>query len=157
MEVSNEILSNITVYMKYAKFNEEKGRRETWKELVTRNKKMHQKTFPNLSEEIEEKYKLVYDKKILPSMRSLQFGGKPIEISPNRIYNCAYLPIDSIDAFSETMFLLLGGTGVGYSVQRHHVEKLPAIQKPWPKRKRRFLIGDSIEGWADAIKVLMKS
>ncbi len=157
MEVSNEILSNITVYMKYAKFNEEKGRRETWKELVTRNKKMHQKTFPDLSEEIEEKYKLVYDKKILPSMRSLQFGGKPIEISPNRIYNCAYLPIDSIDAFSETMFLLLGGTGVGYSVQRHHVEKLPAIQKPWPKRKRRFLIGDSIEGWADAIKVLMKS
>ena len=62
------------------------------------------------------------------------------------------LPIDSIDAFSETMFLLLGGTGVGYSVQRHHVEKLPAISKPWPKRKRRFLIGDSIEGWADASK-----
>jgi len=90
-------------------------------------------------------------------MRSLQFGGKPIEISPNRIYNCAYLPIDSIDAFSETMFLLLGGTGVGYSVQRHHVEKLPCIQKPWPKRKKRFLIGDSIEGWADAVKVLMKS
>jgi ribonucleoside-diphosphate reductase alpha chain len=55
------------------------------------------------------------------------------------------------------MFLLLGGTGVGYSVQRHHVAKLPVIQKPWPKRKKRFLIGDSIEGWADAIKVLMKS
>jgi ribonucleoside-diphosphate reductase alpha chain len=90
-------------------------------------------------------------------MRSLQFGGKPIEISPNRVYNCAYLPIDSLDAFSETMFLLLGGTGVGYSVQKHHVEKLPVINKPYPKRKRRFLIGDSIEGWADAVKVLMKS
>ena len=157
MEISNQILSDITVYMKYAKFNEELNRRETWVELVTRNKEMHQKKFPMLKDEIEEKYKLVYDKKILPSMRSLQFGGKPIEISPNRIYNCAYLPIDHIDAFSETMFLLLGGTGVGYSVQRHHVNKLPVIQKPYPKRKRRFLIGDSIEGWADAIKVLMKS
>jgi ribonucleoside-triphosphate reductase len=157
MEISNQILSDITVYMKYAKFNEELNRRETWEELVTRNKEMHQKKFPMLKDEIEEKYKLVYDKKILPSMRSLQFGGKPIEISPNRIYNCAYLPIDHIDAFSETMFLLLGGTGVGYSVQRHHVNKLPVIQKPYPKRKRRFLIGDSIEGWADAIKVLMKS
>jgi len=157
MEVSNQILSEITVYMKYAKFVPELNRRETWEELVTRNKEMHQKKFPMLKDEIEEKYKLVYDKKVLPSMRSLQFGGKPIEISPNRIYNCAYLPIDCIDAFSETMFLLLGGTGVGYSVQRHHVEKLPMIQKPYPKRKKRFLIGDSIEGWADAIKVLMKS
>jgi ribonucleoside-diphosphate reductase alpha chain len=55
------------------------------------------------------------------------------------------------------MFLLLGGTGVGYSVQQHHVSKLPPINKPYPKRTRRFLIGDSIEGWADAIKVLMKS
>ena len=157
MEVSNQILSEITVYMKYAKYIPELNRRETWDELVTRNKKMHQKTYPQLKEEIEEAYKFVYDKKVLPSMRSLQFGGKPIEISPNRIYNCAYLPIDSIDAFSETMFLLLGGTGVGYSVQRHHVAKLPSINKPYPKRKRRFLIGDSIEGWADAIKVLMKS
>jgi len=87
----------------------------------------------------------------------MQFGGKPIEISPNRIYNCAYLPIDHLDAFSESMFLLLGGTGVGYSVQKHHVEKLPEIRKPNPNRTRRFLVGDSIEGWADAIKILMKS
>jgi ribonucleoside-diphosphate reductase alpha chain len=100
---------------------------------------------------------MVYDKKVLPSMRSLQFGGKPIEISPNRVYNCAYMPIDHVDAFSETMFLLLGGTGVGYSVQKHHVEKLPEIKKPNPERTRRYLIGDSIEGWADAIKVLMES
>tara|TARA_R100001079_G_C4450272_1_gene153332 strand:+ start:771 stop:2630 length:1860 start_codon:yes stop_codon:yes gene_type:complete len=157
MEVSNQILSEITVYMKYAKYLPEKNRRETWEELVTRNKEMHIKTYPKMKEEIEEAYKLVYDKKVLPSMRSLQFGGKPIEISPNRIYNCAYLPIDSVDSFSETMFLLLGGTGVGYSVQRHHVAKLPVINKPFPKRSRRFLIGDSIEGWADAIKVLMKS
>jgi ribonucleoside-triphosphate reductase len=157
MEVSNKILSDITVYMKYAKYLPELNRRESWEELVTRNKKMHQKRYPNLKDEIDEKYKLVYNKKVLPSMRSMQFGGKPIEISPNRIYNCAYLPIDHIDSFSEIMFLLLGGTGVGYSVQKHHVAKLPVIQKPYQKRKKRFLIGDSIEGWADSIKVLMKT
>ena len=157
MELSNEILSDITVHMKYARFRPELHRRETWEELVTRNKEMHIKKYPHLEAEIEETYKFVYDKKILPSMRSLQFGGKPIEISPNRIYNCAYLPIDDWRAFGEVMFLLLGGTGVGYSVQKHHVEGLPEIRKPDTKRTRRFLIGDSIEGWAEAIKMLTKS
>jgi ribonucleoside-triphosphate reductase len=157
MDASQKILSDLTVYMKYAKFLPDVNRRETWEELVTRNMNMHIKKFPQLAGEIVEVYKYVYDKKVLPSMRSMQFGGKPIEISPNRIYNCAYLPIDHLDAFAESMFLLLGGTGVGYSVQKHHVEKLPEIRKPNPNRTRRFLVGDSIEGWADAIKVLMKS
>jgi len=157
MNISQKILSDITVFMKYAKFQPKLNRRETWEELVTRNKEMHQRKYPHIKNEIEEVYKMVYDKKVLPSMRSLQFGGKPIEISPNRVYNCAYMPIDHVDAFSETMFLLLGGTGVGYSVQKHHVEKLPEIKKPNPERTRRYLIGDSIEGWADAIKVLMES
>jgi ribonucleoside-diphosphate reductase alpha chain len=157
MDISQKILSDITVFMKYAKFQPEKNRRETWEELVTRNKEMHQRKYPHIKDEIEEVYKMVYDKKVLPSMRSLQFGGKPIEISPNRVYNCAYMPIDHVDSFSETMFLLLGGTGVGYSVQKHHVEKLPDVKKPNPDRTRRYLIGDSIEGWADAIKVLMES
>ena len=157
MTVSNEILSEITVFMKYAKYVPELQRRETWEELVTRNKQMHLKKYPNLSQEIEEVYKMVYDKKILPSMRSMQFAGKPIEISPNRIYNCAYLPIDDVRAFGETMFLLLGGTGVGYSVQKHHVDCLPEIRKPNTKRHKRFLIADSIEGWADAVKALIKS
>ena len=143
--------------MKYAKYIPELQRRETWEELVTRNKQMHQKKYPQLTGEIEAAYQFVYDKKVLPSMRSLQFGGKPIEISPNRIYNCAYLPIDDYRAFGEAMFLLLGGTGVGYSVQTHHVEKLPEIRKPNPKRTRRYLIADSIEGWADAVKALIKS
>jgi len=89
-------------------------------------------------------------------MRSMQFAGKPIEISPNRIYNCAYAPVDDWRVFSEIMFLLLGGTGVGYSVQKHHVEELPEIRKP-NERSRRWLVADSIEGWADAVKVLVKS
>jgi ribonucleoside-diphosphate reductase alpha chain len=157
MDLSQKILSDLTVYMKYAKYIPALNRRETWDEIVTRNMNMHIKKYPKLKEEIIEAYKMVYDKKTLPSMRSLQFGGKPIEISPNRIYNCAYQPIDHIDAFSETMFLLLGGTGVGYSVQKHHVEKLPEIRKPNPTRTRRYLVGDNIEGWADCIKVLIKS
>jgi len=157
VELSKKILSDITVHMKYAKYIPELNRRETWEELVSRNKEMHQKMYPNLHDKIEENYKLVYDKKVLPSMRSLQFSGKPIEISPNRLYNCSYLPINHIDAFSETMFLLLSGCGVGYSVQVHDVKKLPSVTKPHEKRVRRFVVGDSIEGWSDAIKVLIKS
>ena len=157
MDIANKILSDITVHMKYARYLPKKERRETWKELVDRNKKMHIKKYPDLKKEINRAYKYVYDKKVLPSMRSMQFGGKPIEVAPNRIYNCAYLPIYDWRSFSETMFLLLGGTGVGYSVQKHHVEKLSEIHKPNAKRTRRYLINDSIEGWADAIKHLMRS
>jgi ribonucleoside-triphosphate reductase len=156
-QVSRDILSDITVHMKYAKFVPELNRRETWEELVTRNKEMHQKKYPDLTQAIEEAYEYVYSKKVLPSMRSLQFAGKPIEISPNRLYNCSYLPIDHVDSFSETMFLLLSGCGVGYSVQQHHIKQLPFITLPFTKRHRRFVIGDSIEGWADAVKVLVES
>lgn len=157
MSLSNTILSDITVHMKYAKYIPEKNRRETWDELVTRNMNMHLKKFPELELQIRKNYKLVFDKKVLPSMRSLQFGGKPIEVAPNRVFNCAYMPIDDWRSFGEAMFLLLGGTGVGYSVQKHHIEKLPEIQKPNQNRTRRFLINDSIEGWADAVKALVRS
>ena len=110
MELSSKILSDITVFMKYAKYRQDLGRRETWEELVTRNKEMHIKKFPNMKEEIEAAYQFVYQKKVLPSMRSMQFGGKPIEVAPNRVFNCAYMPIDDVRAFGEAMFLLLGGT-----------------------------------------------
>jgi ribonucleoside-diphosphate reductase alpha chain len=155
MDLSQEILSDIVVFNKYAKFLPQKQRRETWEELVTRNKEMHQEKFPKLKDEIEECYKLVYDKKILPSMRSLQFSGKPIEINNSRIFNCSFLPLDDFRSFSEIMFLLLSGCGVGFSVQQHHIDKLPEIRKP--RKTKRFLVGDSIEGWADAVRALMKS
>ena len=155
MNITQEILSDIVVYNKYAKYVPSKQRRETWEELVTRNKEMHQEKFPQLKEEIEDVYKLVYDKKVLPSMRSLQFAGKPIAINNARIFNCSFLPIDDFRAFSETMFLLLSGCGVGFSVQQHHIEKLPEIHKA--TKEKRFLIGDSIEGWADAVRAIMKA
>ena len=157
MDLEKEILSDITVHMKYARYLEDKQRRENWEELVTRNMEMHIKKFPHIEDEIRENYKMVFDKKVLPSMRSMQFGGKPIEVSPNRVFNCAFAPADDPRVFGEIMFLLLGGTGVGYSVQKHHVEKLPEIHRPSTKRTRRFLIGDSIEGWADSVKALVMS
>jgi len=155
LTTESQILSEITTHLKYAKYVPEKNRRETWEELVTRNKEMHLKKFPHLSEEIEAAYKYVYDKKVLPSMRSMQFAGKPIVINNARIFNCSYLPIDDYRAFSEIMFLLLSGCGVGYSVQTHHVENLPEIRKPL--KWKRYLVGDSIEGWADAVRMLTKS
>jgi ribonucleoside-diphosphate reductase alpha chain len=155
MNIEQDILSELTVYMKYSKYVPELNRRETWTELVDRNKEMHQEKFPQLKDEIENAYKLVYDKKVLPSMRSLQFAGRPIELNNSRIFNCSFLPIDDMRAFSEIMFLLLSGCGVGYSVQTHHVDKLPEITIP--VKTKRYLVGDSIEGWADAVRMLCKA
>jgi ribonucleoside-triphosphate reductase len=155
MELAAKILSDVVIYMKYAKYIKELKRRETWEELVTRNKNMHLKKFPHLAEEIEAAYRYVYERKVLPSMRSLQFSGKPIELNPARGYNCSFMPMTDVEAFSELMFLLLSGVGVGYSVQLHHVDQLPEIRIP--RKERRYLVGDSIEGWADAVKVLMRS
>jgi ribonucleoside-triphosphate reductase (thioredoxin) len=154
LELNQQILSDLIVYMKYARYIPESTRRESWEEICERYKQMMVEKYPALMEDIYHWMQFVYDRKVLPSMRAMQFAGTAIARNHSRIYNCAYLPVDDIRAFSETMFLLLGGTGVGYSVQYHHVEKLPAIHKALKTRK--FLIGDSLEGWADAVKVLLK-
>lgn len=155
MNKTQQILSEITVFNKYSRYLEEKQRRETWSEICDRYENMMSNKYPQLKFQIADHMELVRDKKILPSMRAMQFAGRAIEKNNSRIYNCAYLPIDDINAFSEIMFLLLGGTGVGYSVQFHHIDKLPEIHKP--NKERKFLIGDSLEGWADAIKAIVKS
>ncbi|HPH47294.1 MAG TPA: hypothetical protein PKU83_09805, partial [Chryseolinea sp.] len=155
MELNQQILSDLIVYMKYARYIPELHRRESWAEICERYEHMMLEKYPQLSEDIFHWMKFVRDKKVLPSMRAMQFAGSAITRNHSRIYNCAYLPVDDIHAFSETMFLLLGGTGVGYSVQYHHVENLPPIHKG--EKTKKFLIGDSLEGWADAVKVLLKS
>lgn len=157
MELSNKILSDLVVFSKYAKYIPEIQRRETWEEICERNMAMHIRKFPQLKEEIKQVYReYVVPKKVLPSMRSMQFAGLPIELNNSRTFNCAYAPVDHPFIFAEAMHLLLGGTGFGYSVQKHHVEQLPVIVGPSDKT-RRFLIGDSIEGWGEAIKVLFKA
>ena len=155
MDLGLDALSKLTVFSKYAKYVPELKRRETWDEIVDRYEQMMIKKYPKLKAQIIETAKFIRQKKVLPSMRALQFAGPAAEVNNSRIYNCCYLPIDSIHSFSETMFLLLGGTGVGYSVQKQHVAQLPAITKPG--KQRNYLVEDSIMGWADAVKVLMKA
>ena len=155
MEITEQTLSDIIVHSKYAKYLPKKKKRENWGEIVERTKKMHIKRYPHLKKEITCAFELVNEKKNLPSMRSLQFAGLPIERNNSRIYNCSYRHANEPSFFPELMFLLLGGSGVGYSVQNHHINQLPAICRPGKQRK--FVISDAIEGWADAIKVLCKA
>lgn len=110
-ELSREILSDITVFNKYAKHIPEKARRESWREIVERNKSMHKKKFPNLSDLIDEAYEYVLDKKVLPSMRSMQFAGLAAEINPARLYNCSFMIANDYRCFQEAMYLLLSGCG----------------------------------------------
>jgi len=156
MDLGLEALSSITVFSKYAKYLPKLKRRETWDEIVDRYQEMMINKYPKLEEAIIESAKFIRDKKVLPSMRAMQFAGLALEVNNARGYNCAYLPVDSLYSFSETMFLLLGGSGVGFSVQKHHVEQLPIIIKQETYKMRNYLIEDSIMGWADSIKMLMK-
>jgi len=155
MHKTQEVLSDIVIYNKYAKYISNLKRRETWSDIVYRYLNMMVEKYPKLNEEIWENGQFLLDKKVLMSMRAAQFSGPAVEKNNTRVYNCSYLPLDHYLGFSELMFLLLGGTGVGYSVQQHHIEKLPDIYKP--VKNKKFLIGDSIEGWSDAIKALMKA
>jgi ribonucleoside-diphosphate reductase alpha chain len=173
MNESQQLLSDIVVYNKYARYRPDLKRRENWDEIIDRYIAMLLKKYcgddvyaqfktkvlttekGSLADEIVTNSKYLYNRDLLPSMRALQFAGPAIEKTESRVYNCGYLPIDDVHAFSELMFLLLGGTGVGYSVQFSHIRKLPSIQKPLKERK--YLISDSIEGWSDAIKVLIQS
>jgi ribonucleoside-triphosphate reductase (thioredoxin) len=155
-ELSSVLLSDIIVYDKYAKYLPNLKRRENYAEIVTRYINMMVEKYPQLEREIlnyGERY--LYTKRVLPSMRALQFAGPAIEVNESRIYNCAYLPVEDYRTFSETMFLLLGGTGVGYSVQYNHVNNLPEITRP--TKTQKYLIGDNIIGWADAVRHLIGS
>lgn len=154
-QLSSKLLSDITVYSKYARYNPTLGRRENWGEIVSNVVNMHKQKFPHLEREIDDAFKFVLQKKVIPSMRSMQFSGRSIDLCESRVFNCAYLPVDDRVAFREIMFLLLCGTGVGYSVQRHHIDKLPAIKTP--ERSQRYVVGDSIEGWSDALNRLCKA
>lgn len=116
---------------------------------------MHLTKFPKLSSEITKSFSLVHDLKVMPSMRSLQFAGDAILKNHCRIYNCSFQRMDRTRAFGETLFLLLSGVGVGYSIQKRHTERLPKVQKP--NEEGKFLVHDSIQGWAQAVDVLIEA
>jgi ribonucleoside-diphosphate reductase alpha chain len=155
MNNSNKLLGELVAYRTYAKYLPHVGRRETLSETIDRNKQMHLNRFPQLKEEIEKAFKLVHELKVMPSMRAMQFSGTAIEKNNIRQYNCSYLAIDDVRAFGETLFLLLSGAGVGFSCQKRHVSKLPVVKVP--KEEGIFFVHDSIEGWAQALDMLMEA
>ena len=153
-------LQNYTFVSKYARWIESENRRETWKEAVDRVRTMMHTMYAdkNITEDIDWAYDMMYKKKILGSQRALQFGGEPILKRHAKIYNCTASYCDRLRFFQECFWLLLCGSGTGFSVQKHHVAKLPALsQEPKSEDGRKYVIEDSIEGWADALGVLLSS
>lgn len=155
MSVEDTLLSDLVVYRTYAKYIPEQLRRESLTEAIERNMHMHMDRFPLLTDDIYKAFGLVHHGAIMPSMRGLQFGGTAVERNNIRQYNCSFHNIDRVAAFSETLYLLLCGTGVGYSVQRHHVNQLPKVSKPL--EFMYYVIHDSIEGWGMALNALMEA
>jgi len=159
MSALNE-LQNYTFVSKYARWIQDKERRETWKEAVDRVRNMMHTKYKdnNISEEIDWAYDIMYRKKVLGSQRALQFGGDPILKTHAKIYNCTSSYCDRLRFFQECFWLLLCGSGTGFSVQEHHVAKLPELRQVAKKgRPVTYVIEDSIEGWADSLGVLVSS
>ena len=152
-------LQNYTFVSKYARWIEDKNRRETWKEAVDRVKSMMHIQYPHIKEDIDWAYDMMYKKKVLGSQRALQFGGEPILKRHAKIYNCTSSYCDRLRFFQECFWLLLCGSGTGFSVQKHHVAKLPTLEHDIPDNNEgiKYVIEDSIEGWADALGVLLSS
>lgn len=155
MTPSNKLLSDLVTVRTYSKYLPELQRREIFEETINRCMTMHLDRFPKLSKEIVKAFSLVHQFKVMPSMRSLQFSGPAILKNNLRSFNCAFTPINEIRTFSEIFFLLLSGAGVGFSVQKAHINQLPRVTKP--TQEGRFIIQDSIAGWAQALHMLMEA
>lgn len=161
-EIGKNMLAESKFYMGYSRWDESKSRYETWGESVERVMQMHRKKYadkmtPELSELIdfaEDQYK---QKRVLGAQRALQFGGDQLMSKNARLYNCTVSYADRPRFFQEAMYMLLCGAGVGFSVQKHHVAKLPNLHKRYGKKVKVFQVPDSIEGWADAFGVLLSS
>lgn len=158
-----EELSNFIIGSKYARFDENKRRRESWEEAVARVEGMHLDRFAHLSDDVKNRIREAFDfvraKRVVPSMRSMQFGGKAVEAHNARIYNCAVRHLDSVRAFSELFYLLLCGCGTGIGLSRRYVNRLPKLISPFYGQGEPYIyvVADTIEGWADSLEVLLKS
>jgi ribonucleoside-triphosphate reductase (thioredoxin) len=153
-------LQNYTFVSKYARWLSDQNRRETWKEAVDRVREMMHIRYDSfgISEEIDWAYDMMYKKKVLGSQRALQFGGDPILKRHAKIYNCTSSYCDRLRFFQECFWLLLCGSGTGFSVQKHHVSKLPSLEhEVQDGQATKYVIEDSIEGWANALGVLLSS
>lgn len=145
-------LSDYVYTAKYSRYLKEKGRREMYVESIDRMMNMHTKKYGSYFGEIRG---ALYKKKIAGSQRALQFGGTAIEEKNSRLYNCTVSFCDRLSFFNECYYLLLCGSGVGFSVQKHHVNQLPTLTAP--QGEYLHIIEDSIEGWSDALKGLLSA
>ena len=156
-------MSNFVFTSKYSRYDEKHQRRETWYEAVKRVEKMHLKKYDYLNQDDQDEIKWAFDqvrdKLVVPSMRSLQFGGRPVEINNLRMYNCSMRHIDSIRSFSEVMYMLLVGAGVGIGISKKFINRLPDLVNKDDRTGSviAYDIQDSIEGWADAVEALLMS
>ena len=158
---SRSLMAEAKFFEAYSRFQDDENRYESWDESIERVMQMHTKFYkdkmtPELSgmlNEVQDAYK---DKLFLGAQRALQFGGDQLLQHHARLYNCASTHCDRPEVFGETMYLLLAGAGVGFSVQKQHIAKLPQITKRL-KSAKTFVVPDSIEGWSDAINVLLSS
>lgn len=160
--VGKQMMSNSKFYMGYARWIDQEGRYETWEESVERVMNMHREKYkkvmtPELEKEIAFAEKAYKEKRILGAQRALQFGGEQMFSHNARMFNCVSAHVDRPEFFQECMYLLLCGCGVGFSVQKQHISKLPRLKKRYEKKSKVFVIPDSIEGWSDAFGVLLNT
>jgi len=148
---------------RYARWKDEELRRETWDETVHRfisfmRNHLKENTSYELEESLEDElYQAIYMHEVMPSMRLLMTAGEPVEIDNICAYNCSYLAINRPQAFDEVLYILMNGTGVGFSVEKEDVDKLPEIPADIEKVDRTIIVGDSKLGWAKAFRQLLES
>lgn len=161
-ELGKQMLSQSKFYMGYSRWDETQFKYETWPESVDRVIGMHKEKYadimtPELEKLIDfagDQYK---DQLVLGAQRALQFGGEQLFKHNSRLYNCSVSHCDRPAFFQECMYLLLSGCGVGFSVQKHHIAKLPQLKERYHKKTKTFTVPDSIEGWSQAFGVLISS
>ena len=157
---TRKFLSETKFYEGYSRFVEDENRYETWDEAVDRVIDMHTKNYNQKSNELapylDEARQSYSEQRVLGAQRALQFGGEQLMKHQMRMYNCTSSYADRPEFFGEIFYILLCGAGAGFSVQKHHIAKLPQIQ-PRTKQAKGYIVEDSIEGWASALDVLMSS
>ena len=157
---TREFLSQTKFYEGYSRFMESENRYESWDEAVDRVIDMHEKNYINnnntLQPFLEEARKAYKEQRVLGAQRALQFGGEQLMKHQMRMYNCTSSYVDRPAFFGEVFYILLCGAGAGFSVQKHHIKKLPKLQNR-NKQAKGYIVEDSIEGWASALDVLMSS
>jgi len=157
---TRSFLSQTKFYDSYSRFKDESNTYETWDEAVDRVLSMHEKNYSEHSDKLstyfEEARTAYKEQRVLGAQRALQFGGEQLMKHQMRMYNCTSSYADRPTFFGEYFYILLCGAGAGFSVQEHHVAKLPKVQ-PRTKQAKGYIVEDSIEGWASALDVLMSS